>query len=181
MAGIFPQSADLDAFWRHLAAGDDLIAEAPASRWDWRAGDGEPASRWGGFIPRIEYFDAAFFGISPREAEQMDPQQRLLMQTAWAALEDAAVRPSDLMGSDAAVFVGVSTSDYMALLPGADGHLAVGNAHAMLPNRLSHLLGAHGPSEAVDTACSSSLVALHSAVRALRRGCLLYPSARPRD
>ncbi|CAJ3801229.1 polyketide synthase [Burkholderia pseudomallei] len=170
MAGIFPQSADLDAFWRHLAAGDDLIAEAPASRWDWRAGDGEPASRWGGFIPRIEYFDAAFFGISPREAEQMDPQQRLLMQTAWAALEDAAVRPSDLMGSDAAVFVGVSTSDYMALLPGADGHLAVGNAHAMLPNRLSHLLGAHGPSEAVDTACSSSLVALHRAVRALRRG-----------
>ncbi|AGK50095.1 thioester reductase domain protein [Burkholderia thailandensis MSMB121] len=170
MAGIFPQSADLDAFWRHLAAGDDLIAETPASRWDWRAADGEPASRWGGFMPRIEYFDAAFFGISPREAEQMDPQQRLLMQTAWAALEDAAVRPSDLMGSDAAVFVGVSTSDYMDLLPGADGHLAVGNAHAMLPNRLSHLLGAHGPSEAVDTACSSSLVALHRAVRALRRG-----------
>ncbi|KVO74820.1 polyketide synthase [Burkholderia ubonensis] len=170
MAGIFPQSADLDEFWRHLAAGDDLIAETPPSRWDWRAADGEPASRWGGFMPRIEYFDAAFFGISPREAEQMDPQQRLLMQTAWAALEDAAVRPSDLMGSDAAVFVGVSTSDYMALLPGADGHLAIGNAHAMLPNRLSHLLGTHGPSEAVDTACSSSLVALHRAVRALRRG-----------
>ncbi|MCS3398804.1 thioester reductase domain-containing protein [Burkholderia thailandensis] len=170
MAGIFPQSADLDAFWRHLAAGDDLIAEAPASRWDWRAADGESASRWGGFIPRIEYFDAAFFGISPREAEQMDPQQRLLMQTAWAALEDAAVRPSDLMGSDTAVFVGVSTSDYLDLLPGADGHLAVGNAHAMLPNRLSHLLGAHGPSEAVDTACSSSLVALHRALCALRRG-----------
>ncbi|KWZ38906.1 polyketide synthase [Burkholderia savannae] len=170
MAGIFPQSADLAEFWRHLAAGDDLIAEAPPSRWDWRAADGEPASRWGGFIPRVEYFDAAFFGISPREAEQMDPQQRLLMQTAWAALEDAAIRPSDLMGSDAAVFVGVSTSDYMDLLPGADGHLAVGNAHAMLPNRLSHLLGTHGPSEAVDTACSSSLVALHRAVRALRRG-----------
>ncbi|RXV64360.1 SDR family NAD(P)-dependent oxidoreductase [Burkholderia stabilis] len=170
MAGIFPQSANLDEFWQHLAAGDDLIAETPLSRWDWRAVDGEPASRWGGFIPRIEYFDAAFFGISPREAEQMDPQQRLLMQTAWAALEDAAVRPSDLSGSDAAVFVGVSTSDYMALLPDADGHLAVGNAHAMLPNRLSHLLGTHGPSEAVDTACSSSLVALHRAVRALRRG-----------
>ncbi|MET3551230.1 thioester reductase domain-containing protein [Burkholderia sp. 567] len=170
MAGIFPQSADLDEFWRHLAAGDDLIAETPPSRWDWRAADGEPASRWGGFMPRIEYFDAAFFGISPREAEQMDPQQRLLVQTAWSALEDAAVRPSDLMGSDAAVYVGVSTSDYMALLPGADGHLAIGNAHAMLPNRLSHLLGTHGPSEAVDTACSSSLVALHRAVRALRRG-----------
>ncbi len=170
MAGLFPQSADLAEFWRHLAAGDDLIAETPPSRWDWRAVDGEPASRWGGFIPRIEYFDAAFFGISPREAEQMDPQQRLLLQTAWAALEDAAIRPSDLMGSDAAVFVGVSTSDYLDLLPGADGHLAVGNAHAMLPNRLSHLLGTHGPSEVVDTACSSSLVALHRAVRALRRG-----------
>ncbi|AOJ03978.1 polyketide synthase [Burkholderia mayonis] len=170
MAGLFPQSADLAEFWRHLAAGDDLITDAPPSRWDWRAVDGEPASRWGGFIPRVEYFDAAFFGVSPREAEQMDPQQRLLLQTAWAALEDAAIRPSDLMGSDTAVFVGVSTSDYLDLLPGADGHLAVGNAHAMLPNRLSHLLGTHGPSEAVDTACSSSLVALHRAVRALRRG-----------
>ncbi|KWO66295.1 thioester reductase domain-containing protein [Burkholderia ubonensis] len=170
MAGVLPQSADLDAFWAHLLAGDDLIAEVPPGRWNWRDAGADPATRWGGFAPRVDCFDAAFFGISPREAEQMDPQQRLLLQTAWAALEDAALRPSDLLGSDAAIFVGASTADYLTLLPAADGHLAIGNAHAMLANRLSYLLGTHGPSEAVDTACSSSLVALHRAVQALRRG-----------
>ena len=46
-------------------------------------------TRWGGFLDRIEAFDAGFFGISPREAERLDPQQRLLLETAWEALEDA--------------------------------------------------------------------------------------------
>ncbi|WKB55884.1 thioester reductase domain-containing protein [Eleftheria terrae] len=170
MAARLPQSADLAVFWQHLLAGDDLVSEVPAGRWDWRRPDTGPATRWGGFVPDIDRFDAAFFGISPREAEQMDPQQRLLLQTAWAALEDAAIRPADLAGSDTAVFVGASTCDYLSLLPEADAHLAIGIAHAMLPNRLSYLLDLHGPSEAVDTACSSSLVALHRAVRALRRG-----------
>ena len=39
-----------------------------------------------------------------------------------------------------------------------------------LANRLSQLLGFHGPSLAVDTACSSSGTALHLACRALRAG-----------
>ena len=43
----------------------------------------------GGFLDRIDEFDAEFFGISPREAERLDPQQRLLLETAWEALEDA--------------------------------------------------------------------------------------------
>src|SRR5690606_4145786 len=36
MAGLLPGSDDLDEFWAHLAAGDDLVTEIPADRWDWR-------------------------------------------------------------------------------------------------------------------------------------------------
>ena len=36
MDGMFPQSNDLEDFWRHLENQDDLITEIPIERWDWR-------------------------------------------------------------------------------------------------------------------------------------------------
>ncbi|KJK56411.1 hybrid non-ribosomal peptide synthetase/type I polyketide synthase, partial [Saccharothrix sp. ST-888] len=171
MAGRLPGSADLKEFWSHLAAGDDLVGEVPAERWDWRD---RPSSRWGGFIPDLDRFDAAFFGISPREAELMDPQQRLLLEVVWSAIEDAGYRPSDLAGKRVGVFVGVANSEYLEVqrtaghAPGA--HSATGAALSIIPNRVSYLLDLRGPSMAVDTACSGSLVAVHQACAALRDG-----------
>lgn len=181
MAGRFPQSADLEVFWEHLRAGDDLITEIPAERWDWRAVYGDPAeggnctlSKWGGFMPDVDKFDPLCFGISPREAELMDPQQRLILQTTWGALENAGLRPTALAGSDTGVFVGVGTHDYQDLMAictrEIQPHGATGNAQSLVANRVSYVLDLHGPSEAIDTACSSSLVALHRAVMALRSG-----------
>ncbi|MFF7240915.1 SDR family NAD(P)-dependent oxidoreductase [Streptomyces collinus] len=181
MAGLLPGSDDLDEFWAHLAAGDDLVTEIPADRWDWRRihGDPEPGefrttARWGGFLRRVDLFDADFFGISPTEAVAMDPQHRLVLETAWTAIEDAGIRPSDLAGTDTGVFVGSSTYDYFelqhALGVPLDGYNTVGRAHAILSNRVSYLLDLHGPSETLDTACSSSLVAVHHAAEAIRRG-----------
>ncbi|MGY0064532.1 amino acid adenylation domain-containing protein [Streptomyces sp. LZ34] len=180
MAGRLPASPDLDAFWRHLAAGHDLIEEIPAERWDWRRLAGDPRegefsrSRWGGFVPEVDRFDAAFFGISPREAELMDPQQRLLLEAVWTALEDAGVRPSELAGRRVGVFVGVSNSDYFqvqrAAGRGTDAHTLTGAALSVIPNRISYLLDLRGPSIAVDTACSSSLTAIQLAVSALGDG-----------
>nr|WP_294549481.1 SDR family NAD(P)-dependent oxidoreductase [uncultured Rhodopila sp.] len=181
MSGILPRSPDLAAFWEHLDRGDNLIAEVPASRWDWRRYHGDPAAggnrtlaRWGGFIDDIDRFDCLFFGISPREAELMDPQQRLLLETVWALIENAGHRPSELSGTRTGVFIGVSTTDYFEVLRDAEGglnaHTATGVISSILPNRISFLLNLRGPSEAIDTACSSSLVAIHRAVEAIRSG-----------
>ena len=116
MAGVMPQSEDLDAFWKHLEEGRDLITEIPPDRWDWRAYFGDPAReenkttiKWGGFMKDVDKFDAAFFGISPREAELMDPQQRIFLQTVWRTLEDAGYKPSDLSGTNTGLFVGVAS------------------------------------------------------------------------
>ena len=73
-------------------------------------------TRWGGYLDRIDEFDADFFGISPREAERMDPQQRLLLETGWEALEDAGQDLKRIDPRSASVFVGQWTSDFESRL-----------------------------------------------------------------
>ncbi|WP_441349100.1 amino acid adenylation domain-containing protein, partial [Streptomyces sp. NTH33] len=173
MAGRLPGSSDLKEFWEHLAAGDDLIQEIPADRWDWRE-QPRSRSRWGGFVPDVDRFDAAFFGISPREAELMDPQQCLLLEAVWSAVEDAGYRPSELAGKRVGVFIGVANNDYLEAQRAAgrrpEAHTATGAALSVIPNRVSYLLDLRGPSMALDTACSGSLTAVHQACAALRDG-----------
>lgn len=180
MAGRFPGAENPDAFWRRLVAGDDLVTEVPADRWSWqdiysseRMTPGRTQSKWGGFLEGHDRFDADFFGISPREAELMDPQQRLFLETSWAAVEDAAWSPQDLQGRRVGVFSGVQFSEYQHLIDRAGiqrVQVGTGNAHTMIPNRVSYHLDLRGPSESIDTGCSSSLVAIHRAMRALRAG-----------
>ena len=76
----------------------------------------------------MDQFDASFFGISPEEASAMDPQQRLMLEVAWEAMEDAAILPSQLAGSDTAVFVGVSSLNYGSIrreLPNPSANSAI--------------------------------------------------------
>src|SRR5437867_3934713 len=116
----FPGGAvDPAGFWRVLRDGVDGITEVPADRWDVEAyydadknTAGKMYTRSGGFLGRVDTFDAAFFGISPREAASMDPQQRLLLEVAWEALEHAGQAPGALGGSRTGVFIGISTNDY---------------------------------------------------------------------
>ncbi|XVV00821.1 alpha/beta fold hydrolase [Actinosynnema sp. CA-248983] len=173
MAGVLPGSPDLDAFWRHLVAGDDLVRPVPEDRTDLRD-DPATAGISAGFLDDVRSFDAGRFGISPREAALMDPQQRLFLQTAWQAVADAGYRPDRLAGTETGLFVGVSACDYDDLLHvhgvPVEAHTASGLADCVLANRVSYLMDLRGPSEAIDTACSSSLVAVHRAVAALRAG-----------
>jgi acyl transferase domain-containing protein len=172
-----------EAFWRLLKDGIDAVSEVPRARWDVDAiydpnpeVPGKMCTRWGGFLQRVEEFDAAFFGISPREAARMDPQQRLLLEVAWEALEDAGQATERLAGRAAGVFVGIHSlsSDYYLRQAGSlrdvDVYTSTGVAHSIVANRLSYLLDLSGPSLAVDTACSSSLVAVHLACQSLRLG-----------
>src|SRR6266516_5092969 len=179
MACRFPGGAnDPSSFWKLLRDGIDAIMEVPEQRWNAsrfhhpNAGaPGRMVSRWGGFVGNVDLFDAAFFGIAPREAARVDPQHRWLAEVTWEAMEDAGLPPEQLAGTRTGVFVGISTSDYVALLRQEihllDGYANIGSAVSIAANRLSYLFNFRGPSFAVDTACSSSLVALHLAAQSL--------------
>ncbi|MHB9858118.1 type I polyketide synthase [Streptomyces sp. YIM S03343] len=170
---------DADSYWRLLAGGVDAISEVPADRWDAGAfyhpqvgRPGKMTTKWGGFLDRIDEFDAAFFGISPREAEAMDPSQRLVLEVAWEALENAGY--ADLAGSRTGVFVGVIGNDYgiqrFSRPDDLTSYAVTGNAHSIVSGRLAYLLDLRGPAVSIDTACSSSLVAVHLACQSLRTG-----------
>src|SRR3982751_3514998 len=61
-----------DAFWQLLEQGVDAITEIPTDRWNiQKFFDPDPNKpghtyvKWGGFVDKIDQFDAQFFGISP--------------------------------------------------------------------------------------------------------------------
>ena len=179
MACRFPGANNYQKFWQNLEEGINSISEVPSERWEVEKyyspnpeERNKSISKWGGFIERIDQFDAQFFGISPREAQTMDPQQRLMLELSWSCLEDAGYAPSQLFGSSTGVFIGGCHRDYEILQHSygqdAYGHGATGTWTFMIPNRISFFFNFRGPSVPVDTACSSSLVAVHQAIDALK-------------
>ena len=180
----FPGSANSpEEFWTLLRDGVDAITDIPANRASLlRAYDPDPTKpgrsylRRGGFMDRIDEWDAAFFGVSPREAAHIDPQHRLLLEVAWEALEDAGQSVDRLAGSRTGVFIGISTHDYGdTQCDPANRHLLgshsnSGSATSIAANRISYLYDLRGPSFTVDTACSSSLTATHLACRSMLAG-----------
>jgi acyl transferase domain-containing protein/NADPH:quinone reductase-like Zn-dependent oxidoreductase/NAD(P)-dependent dehydrogenase (short-subunit alcohol dehydrogenase family)/acyl carrier protein len=182
LACRFPGAHNPTEFWNLLCEGIDAVTEVPADRWDADAfydpdlaAVGKMNSRWGGFIGKVDGFDAQFFGISPREASRMDPQQRIMLELAWEALEDAGQVPAMLAGSRTGVFVGIGTIDYGRMQVGnlktaSNPYAGTGGALSIAANRISYVFNFRGPSVAVDTACSSSLVAAHLACQSLWSG-----------
>ena len=165
----FPGAEGPVAFWSLIERGGDSVGTPPPDR----QVAGAPATR-GGFLERIDHFDARFFGISPREAERLDPQQRMLLEVTSEALDYAGLSSRALDGSTAGVFVGMWINDYEARMFAETGrvdfHMTTGSGRYTASGRLSHLLGLRGPSVTVDTACSSSLVAVHLACQSIWSG-----------
>ena len=179
MAGQFPQAADLDAFWRNIAAGRVCIDTVPAQRFDIERYFSEDISipdttnsRWMGVLPDVDAFDPLFFNIAPTEAESMDPQQRLMLQNCWHAIENAAIDPRTLSGSLCGVFIGCGATDYHQRSRehrfSAQGF--TGAAMSILAARIAYFLNLQGPCISIDTACSSSLVAIANACDSLVAG-----------
>ncbi|MDT0268346.1 SDR family NAD(P)-dependent oxidoreductase [Streptomyces sp. DSM 44915] len=178
VAGRYPRSADLAAFWTNLRQGVDCVTEIPTDRWDHspylstEAGQGSYA-RWGGFLDDAAGFDSLFFNISPGEAEILDPQERIFLECVHHTLEDAGYSRRALTGRPVGVYVGVMYEEYQlyaAQLQLRGEHTTLNGSAASIANRVSYHYGLHGPSLAVDTMCSSSLVAIHLAAQSLRDG-----------
>lgn len=182
MACRYPMSENVDAFWENLKAGRDCVTEVPPERWsahpDWYHPDPRHPhtsySKWGGFLDRIDAFDALFFGISPAEAELIDPQQRIFLEECWKAIEYAGYAPGALANQACGVYVGCAGGDYARVLAGAGqdtaGAAFMGTSGAILAARISYHLNLKGAAVALDTACSSSLVAVHMACESIRSG-----------
>ncbi|MVU78190.1 SDR family NAD(P)-dependent oxidoreductase [Nocardia sp. ET3-3] len=171
----------LDKLWSALIEERDLVAEAPADRFDRESfyspdprRSGKSYTFAGGFLEDIASWDAEYFGVSPREAARLDPQHRLLLEMAVDAIDDAGIDPATLAGTDTGVYVGLFERGYGGLqtrdLASVDTTTMLGTLGTAAPNRVSYFLDLRGPSVMVDTACSSALVAVHLACESLQLG-----------
>ncbi|MCQ8835685.1 type I polyketide synthase [Streptomyces malaysiensis] len=180
LACRFPDAPTPDDFWSLLENGESAIKPVPEERWG-ALGESEspddsgPQAQRGGFLDRIDTFDARFFGIKAGEARAMDPQQRLILELGWEALEHAGILPGSLRGTGTGVFIGSIWDDYATLVhrSGPDrigAYTATGTYRSIIANRLSYYLGLRGPSLVVDSGQSSALVAVHQACQSLAQG-----------
>src|SRR5690606_21780378 len=157
---------NLSNFWKLLAEGMDSISEIPPERWNIdefydpnQETPGKMYTRFGSILGDVDKFDAAFFGIAPREAKTMDPQQRLLLEVTWESLENAVIVPITLYETQTAVFIGISSSDYIMLRSNKDkerelidAYRGTGSSLSVNAGRISYTFGLKGPSMVIDTA-----------------------------
>jgi acyl transferase domain-containing protein len=115
MSARFPQTENVQEYWKHLLAGDILITDF--SEIDVRnagVNDRTLSSssyvRRGSTIRDADMLDAGLFNLSRREAEIIDPQQRILLECAWEALDDAGYTGER---EHVGVFAGVGMNTYL--------------------------------------------------------------------
>ena len=167
ISGRYPGSRDLEAFWHHLQAGNDLVTEIPNDRWplanfylanvEEAIAQGKSYAKWGSFLDNVTEFDPLFFALSPREAMEMDPQERLFLQTAWEALEDAGLTREALQRQyhrRVGIFAGVTKTGYELYGPALRDQgeqVFPHTSFSSFANRLSYFLDVEGPSMPIDT------------------------------
>lgn len=186
MACRAPGAANYEQFWHLLMDGRVATGPWPPERQvlseAWHRGEPPAsaispdlfASMAGGYLDGVHQFDAQLFAITPREARLIDPQHRILLEESWQALQDAAIDPRSLTGSQTAVFMGLCSHDYSLMGheagAGVGPYSVIGSAQCIGANRISYALGLEGPSITVDAACAASLMAIHLAIAGLRNG-----------
>lgn len=176
-----PGSDDLDRLWENLRDGVESVSHLDREA---MAEAGVPEHllddpryvRAGGFLERMEWFDAGFFGLSPRDAAIMDPQTRHFLECCWHALEHAGHVPERFDGP-IGVFAGAGAGQYFWKNVVEDPELMesvgyfllrhTGNDKDFVATRASYEFDLTGPSVSVQTACSTSLVAIHYAAQSL--------------
>ncbi len=182
MAGRFPGSPDIDAFWENLVNGveaieryDDETLRAAGVPEDTLSNSNYVKA--GCVLEGFDKFDPGFFGFTPKEAAAIDPQQRVFLETAWHALEDAGHDPESFRG-DIGLFAGKGQTLYLYRIAahpelirdlGVE-RLAMLNEKDFLATWAAYKLNLTGPAYTVQTACSTSLAAIHLACQSLIQG-----------
>ncbi|MEU3628483.1 polyketide synthase [Amycolatopsis coloradensis] len=191
MACVFPGAPDLPAFWSNVLRGADAVTEVPEQRWDTKIYAEQSTSKWGGFLPPVD-FDPLAYGIPPKSMGSIDPAQLVSLQTARRALEDAGYgdggfdreRTSVIFGAEAggdlanagvlrALLPGYLEDvpeELLAQLPELTEDSFPGTLANVISGRIANRLDLGGTNYTVDAACGSSLAALDLAVKELRAG-----------
>jgi acyl transferase domain-containing protein/NAD(P)H-dependent flavin oxidoreductase YrpB (nitropropane dioxygenase family)/NAD(P)-dependent dehydrogenase (short-subunit alcohol dehydrogenase family) len=193
MACIYPGAKNIDEFWGNILAGKDCVTEVPDERWnkelyyDGASTDGNKTpSKWGGFIPRID-FDPVAFGIPPQSLAAIDPTQLLSLLVAKQALENAGYADCD--GEDVSVIIGAEGGNDLAnnygfrslyrqylgempaeldnALPKLTEDSFPGVLANVISGRITNRLNLGGRNYTVDAACASSLAAIDLACQEL--------------
>ncbi|WP_394155122.1 amino acid adenylation domain-containing protein [Loktanella salsilacus] len=185
MAARVPGVSSIEAFWKAVCDGRDLIRRHDAGILADNFTDAERAK--GNYVPvrpaldDVDMFDAAFFNMLPREAALLDPQFRVFLETCWQGMEDAGYDPGRTPGP-VGVFGGASMSTYflnnvltdratieefVSTYQLGDYQQFMGAMGDTLATRVAFRMGLTGPAVTVSTACSTSLVAVAQACQSL--------------
>ena len=197
MACIYPGARNIEEFWSNILAGKDWVTEVPDARWnkalyyDPTVSDGSKShSKWGGFIPKID-FDPLEFGIPPQSLAAIDPTQLLSLLVAKQALENAGYG-ADTNRDNVSVIIGAEGGNDLAnnygfrslftqffgeipkelddALPKLTEDSFPGVLANVISGRITNRLNLGGRNYTVDAACASSLAAIDLACQELILG-----------
>jgi acyl transferase domain-containing protein len=198
MECIFPGAKNLDEFWRNIILGKDSVTEVPDERWNkdlYYKPDSDEAdvshSKWGGFIPKID-FDPLAFGIPPQSLAAIEPTQLLTLLVAKRAMEDAGYGEKHINRENISVIIGAEGGNDLANSYSFRGYYkqVFGELHEevkeafphttedsfpgilanVIAGRITNRLDLGGRNFTVDAACASSLAALDLACQELVLG-----------
>ncbi|PWN72199.1 erythronolide synthase [Chryseobacterium phosphatilyticum] len=198
MECIFPGAKNLEEYWRNIILGKDSVTEVPDERWNKDLyyhpdSDGPDVShsKWGGFIPKID-FDPLTFGIPPQSLAAIEPTQLLTLLVAKRAMEDAGYGEKHINRDNISVIIGAEGGNDLANSYSFRGYYkqVFGELHPevqeafphttedsfpgilanVIAGRITNRLDLGGRNFTVDAACASSLAAIDLACQELVLG-----------
>ncbi|RBL90066.1 type I polyketide synthase [Chitinophaga flava] len=178
LAGRFPQSEHIQAFWKNLTEGKELVRfftpeELLQKGIDKSVIDDKSFIPCSASLDNAESFDYSFFGYTLEEASLMDPQIRVMHEQVWAALDDAGYTKHidrETIGLFLAASDNLNWRAYAMMNPSekVTPFIAARMANRdFISTMIAYKLGLKGPAYHIDTACSGALSAVHLACRSL--------------
>ncbi|BFM45607.1 type I polyketide synthase [Flavobacterium sp. CFS9] len=198
MECVFPGAKNLAEYWRNIILGKDCVTEVPEERWNKELyyqpdsnGSDVSHSKWGGFIPKID-FDPLEFGIPPQSLAAIEPTQLLTLLVAKRAMEDAGYGEKQINRENISVIIGAEGGNDLANSYSFRGYYkqVFGELHEevekafpqttedsfpgilanVIAGRITNRLDLGGRNFTVDAACASSLAAIDLACQELVLG-----------